>query len=83
MDNNNILCFLNPVKKGSKLQIDNKIPYQHEKEIRINEYHSNYNHAGSGATYINILKNLWFLQGIIEDIKNFIKSCPNYINLKN
>ena len=80
LDDNNRLCVLNPIKNDSNLQNYYKIPYEHEKNIIINDYHSDYNHSGRDTTYFNILKNNWFWQGIIEDIKNFIKACPNCNN---
>ena len=51
LDNNNKLCVLNPIKKTSNLNICYKIPYEHEKEIIINKFHSNYNHAERNFTY--------------------------------
>ena len=68
MLNNNII--------KSKEKIYFKIPYKHEKDIIINDCHTNYNHCGRDNTYENVLKGNWFWQGMKKDIENFIKTCP-------
>ena len=82
LDENNRLCILNPNNSLKQEKEYFKIPYEHEKDIIINEYHSNYNHAGRDSTYENILKNHWYWYGMIEDIKLYIKKCPNCDNYK-
>jgi len=54
-----------------------KIPYEHEKDIIINDIHSINNHSGRDLTYQNILKKGWYWYGMVSDINNFIKLCPN------
>ena len=80
LDHNNRLCVLNPIKKANNLNIYYKIPYEHEKEIIINDFHSKYNHAGRDSTYNYIINEKWYWLGIIDDIKNFIHTCPNCSN---
>ena len=53
------------------------IPYKHEKDILIEECHSNFNHCGRDATYENLLKNNWYWYGITRDVQNYINNCPN------
>ena len=77
LDNNNRLCILNPISSRKNENEYFKIPYEHEKEIIINDNHSNFNHAGRDITYQNIINNKWYWYGMVEDIKNYIKSCPN------
>ena len=77
LDNNNRLCVLNPISKKDVEKKYYKIPYEHEKENIINDNHSNFNHAGREATYQNIINNNWYWYGMVDEIKKFIKACPN------
>ena len=77
LNNNNRLCVLNPLKKLEEKENYYKIPYEHEKDIIINDIHSINNHSGRDLTYQNILKKGWYLYWMVSDINNFIKLCPN------
>ena len=77
LNNNNRLCILNPLKKLEEKENYYKIPYEHEKDIIINDIHSINNHSGRDLTYQNILKKGWYWYGMVSDINNFIKLCPN------
>ena len=80
LDDNNRLCVLNPVNKGNEKEKYYKIPYKHEKNILLMEYHSNYNHCGRDLTYENLLRANWYWSGITRDIQNYINACPGCNN---
>ena len=81
IDKNNRLCVLNPLKKFNETKIYYRIPYSHEKDVIINEYHSKFNHSGRDATYNNIIGKKWYWYGMIKDIQIFINKCPNCTNV--
>ena len=60
LDNNNRLCVLNPINKDKEKDKYYKIPYKHEKNLLIKEYHSKFNYCGRDSTYENLLKANWF-----------------------
>lgn len=46
LDENNRLCVLNPINETNKKEkVYYKIPYYHENNILINQYHINNNHC--------------------------------------
>ena len=47
LDENNRLTIRNPLNKIKEQDIYFKIPYLHEKDILIKQYHINNSHAGS------------------------------------
>ena len=77
LNENNRLCILNPLNKSDEKEKYYMIPYKHEKDILIEECHSNFNHCGRDATYENLLKNNWYWYGITRDVQNYINNCPN------
>ena len=80
LDKNNRLCVLNPNNKDNEKDKYYKIPYKHEKNLLIKEYHSNFNHCGRDLTYENLLKANWYWYGITRDIQDFINYCPECNN---
>jgi len=80
LDNNNRLCVLNPINKDKEKDKYYKIPYKHEKNLLIKEYHSKFNHCGRDSTYENILKANWYWFGITRDIQDYINTCPECNN---
>ena len=87
LDENNRLCVLNPIE-GNEEKIYYKIPYLHEKDLLIKQYHINNNHCGR-TQIINLLhKDKWYWFGMNNDIRIELKKCiqctnPNkFIKLK-
>ena len=80
LNENNRLAVINPLNKNNEKSKYYNIPYKHEKDILINEYHSKYNHCGRDQTYENLLKNNWYWYGITRDVQEFINSCPSCNN---
>ena len=53
------------------------IPFEKDKFNILNNAHNNNDHLGINRTYNKIKENGYFLDNIINDIKNFIGNCPN------
>ena len=62
--------MLNPLNNINEENKYYKIPYKHEKNILINEYHKKSNHCGREFNYENLLKANWYWYRIIRDIQN-------------
>ena len=56
INNNGRLCIINPLKKEDEKNKLYLIPYKHEKDIIIKDYHDSNNHAGKTSSYQYILK---------------------------
>ena len=76
LNENMRLCVINPLNRDNESNVIYKIPYKHEKEILINDNHSNYNHCGRIATLENLNKEKWYWFGITNDVQNYINLCP-------
>ena len=75
LDHNNRLTILNPLNKESEKNLAYKIPFLHEKDILVKEFHFNNNHSGR-ITLINLLhQENWYWYGMNRDIGDIIKSC--------
>ena len=53
------------------------IPFEKDKFNILNNAHNNNDHLGINRAYNKIKENGYFLDNIINDIKNFIGNCPN------
>ena len=58
------------------------IPFEKDKFNILNNAHNNNDHLGINRTYNKIKENGYFLDNIINYIKNFIGNCPNWIKIK-
>ena len=76
LDNNNRLNIKNPLNKLEEKDMLYKIPYLHEKDILVKQFHINNNHPGRD-TLLNLLyQNKWYWLGMKSDVTNIIKSFP-------
>ena len=80
MDKNDRLTILNPLDRENEKTTFYNIPYKHEKEILINDFHNKNNHSGKTATYQYLINSHWFWYGMTRDIQDVLNSCPFCIN---
>ena len=60
MDTNDRLTILNPLDRENEKTTFYHIPYMHEKEILIIDFHNKNNHSEKTATYQYIIKSHCF-----------------------
>ena len=80
LDTNDRLTILNPLDRENETKTFYLIPYKHEKEILINDFHNKNNHSGKTATYQYLINSHWFWYGMTRDIQEVLNSCPYCIN---